>query len=199
MIAKSLFIWPIGLIMLGTLFLQSGRAYLATNGPASPTLTELKLTTHCQQPCWQGIQPGITITEDKTQLPESTYFSVNYYTSESGLVRDISLYGLQSIRLGDLLLIWGPPSHIVPYRTLLPHSNLDTAELYFGTGYEIYFHDSLVVVSTVAAKGPITPDHRIQAIHYYQPSEYGPPRRLNSPAWRGFFVDYPIMYVAGGE
>lgn len=200
MIAKILIVWTTGLSLLGLFFLYSGHRYFTEQPLSSSALTELQSNT-CMQPCWQNVQIGITQTEDRDLLPQSSHFQVLYsVSSNEGMVQRISLSTSDPIRLGDIMAVWNTmPSHIVAYRGLLPHSNIDQGELYFGTGYELYFFDSLVVVRGMSTNAKLTPDLPISFINYYEPSEYGPPRPLEAPIWDGFFIAYPIQYVAGGE
>ncbi len=199
MIAKILIIWTVGLSLLGVFLLQNGHHYLTTQPLTSTALAELRSST-CMQPCWQNVQIGMTHTEDQKLLPQSSHFSVSYNVSSEGMVQRLYLMTGEPIRLGDIMALWNTtPSHIVAYRGLLPHSNIDQGELYFGTGYELYFFDSLVVVRGMSANAELTPDLPITAISYYEPSEYGPPRAIGTPIWDGFFIAYPIQYVAGGE
>ena len=198
MLAKSLLMWVSGLIIFGTLLLQGGRAYFATNALASPALIELA-SDNCHQPCWQGVEIGKTIVQDQGQLPESNHFSVNYNTSNSGLVRSVYLYAKKPLLLGDLILLWGEPSHIVTFGTLLDYESIYTNNPAWATGVSLYFHDSLVIAHGVTTDERITPNLEITQITYEQPSAYGPPRPLDTPQWQGYFVDYPLLYVAGGE
>lgn len=199
MIAKFLLIWTASLGLLGTCLLHSGHRYFTEKAFASSALVELHPAS-CLQPCWQNVQMGVTRTADKDLLPQSSHFGVRYSISSEGTVQRLFLSTTEPIRLGDIIALWNTtPSHIVAYRGLLPHSDIDQAELYFGTGYELYFYDSLVVLRGMSAQAELTPDLPITFISYYEPSEYGPPRPLGTPAWDGFFIAYPIQYVAGGE
>lgn len=197
MVPKIYVVWIGMLLILGTLLFYGSRWYLPTQADKTSVLQELQTT--CPQPCWQGVQPGQTLVEDKEQLPKSTHFSVDYYTSDAGLVQTIYLYARKSIRLGDLILLWGEPSHVVTYGTLLDYESIYTNNPSWATGVELFFHDSLVTARGVTTADRITPDLEITNLTYNYPSEYGPARPLNTPLWQGFFADYPILYTAGGE
>lgn len=153
----------------------------------------------CEQPCWQGIQPGTrmerklydlieelnypyigsarTIEQDDPTTPGEDARILQQF--ELGMRGDILLY--------DVLIAFGQPSNanLGYVATTTP---LDPNQRQAVVGGTLYFGNGLVQVDVVRAdmEWLFSPDMVVRRIRYFAPSPEGPAMPIGTPHWHGF-------------
>jgi hypothetical protein len=130
----------------------------------------------CEQPCWQGIQPGVITTAAfdspaTTAVVLQTPYRINRAASYGGdRIMNFELSTRGQITLGEVIRVWGAPERI-------GYLGLDYSRM--GTSREpavsaqFYFFDGLVVVQAFGSgeRPRLSPDMAVYAITYYAPGE----------------------------
>jgi hypothetical protein len=163
----------IGLLMAASALLINGARAVGQNLPSSPLYLD---TGPCDQPCWQGIQPGITTTAAlnspaTTAIVRQTPYRINRAADYGGTrIMNFELSTLGKLTLGDVMRAWGPPERIGYLG--LDYSRMGTAKEPVISA-QFYFFDGLVVVQAFGsgAAPRLSPAMRVDSITYYAPGE----------------------------
>lgn len=175
----------IGLILLFGLLtaLTAGARALALRTATTPAYLTTGET--CAQPCWQGIQPGVS-TRDAfmRRVQEINLFGgrSSDYGTEIISMFELSTYGV--ITLADVLLELGPPERVGCLA--LDHSAM-TPGVRAVTAVSLYYAGGVVEVNAVRGdtKSILTPDMQIRTIRYFAPGE--PAYEIGmTTEWQGF-------------
>jgi hypothetical protein len=162
--------------------------WIGENLVKAPADLRSLVNTDCSAPCWEGLQLGIS--NYPNTLPDHPDFSVDVQPSRSDKVGLIKLFPRHSILLGDLIAIWGYPSHVqmgyIPTRTNT-----------IGVVVILYFQEGLVKVRLISTLdslplGRLSPYMRVLNIEYNAPSPEGSIVPIGTPLWRGFGATYPL-------
>ncbi|MBN1202163.1 MAG: hypothetical protein JXJ20_09935 [Anaerolineae bacterium] len=171
--------------LTGVLFLActglvvGGRAIGRSISP-SPALLE---PGDCEQPCWQGIQPGVSTREEfAQQVREVDLYSgrATDYGDSIAVMFELSTRGW--LTLADVIREFGTPERVDCLAW--GHS---TAAQSPATSVRLYFAGGLIEVSAMRADDALrlSPDMRVRSIRYYAPGEPTYPVGKTSK-WRGF-------------
>lgn len=155
------------LFVVCTLLVIGARGVGRSSTPP-PTFLE---TGACDQPCWQGLKPGVDTVDHFLYMAQSSgpYAGRTTDAGDSIVTMfELSVYGL--LTLADIVRDFGPPERVsclgLDHSTLFPGAQIVTSA-------EVYYGDGLVVVSLVwPDQTPrLSPDMRVRAIRYYAPGE----------------------------
>jgi hypothetical protein len=136
--------------------------------PPAPTYLE---TGECDQPCWQGIQPGVSTREQFAQRARTVgLFSgrATDYGDGVAAMFELSTWGV--LTLADLLRAFGPPDRVsclgLDHTTMYPGLSLVIS-------VQVYFADGLIVANAVRPDTwpYLSPDMQVRWIRYYAPGE----------------------------
>ena len=163
----------IGLLLAACVLLINGARAVRHMSPPPPLYLD---TGPCDQPCWQGIQPGITTTAAfnspaTAAIIRRTPYRINRAADYGGSrIMNFELSTSGRLTLGDVMREWGPPERIGYLG--LDYSRMGTAREP-AISAQFYFFDGLVVVQ---AFGPgvaprLSPAMRVYAITYFAPGE----------------------------
>lgn len=183
---KWLFIWMMGIAVLNLMGICGGRWVGSDLVRESPPISELTIR-HCQHPCWQNVmlgQPAPLI------WPDSPHFVEQYYSTDTGIVKYVTLQPLQRVNLGNLIVIWGPPSHIEARYSIQPNQAYPQKAPRNISIY-LYFQNGLVVAhAQTDESGYISPYQTIRYLEYYAPHPDGNIVPLGTERWTGFGPRY---------
>jgi hypothetical protein len=148
-------------------------------------------TGGCDQPCWQGLRPGISrIDEFLQRVDERSPYS-GRGTDMGGplLIMELSTYGV--LTLADVVHEFGAPEQV----SCLSWESIGATQA--GTVVKFYYAGGLVEVDAVRAdtKGRVSPDMLVRSIRYAAPGE--PLYEIGTTSgWRGFawFSPYPLCF-----
>lgn len=151
-------------------------------GPPPPTYLE---TGECDQPCWQGIQPGVNTREQFAQRARTIGFYSGRATDYGdGIAAMFELSTWGALTLADVLRVFGPPDRVgclgLDHTTMYPGLSLVIS-------VQVYFADGLIVASAVRPDTwpTLSPDMQVRWIRYYAPGE--PVYEIGaSTGWYGF-------------
>ncbi|PJF39733.1 MAG: hypothetical protein CUN55_13700 [Phototrophicales bacterium] len=153
-------------------------------------------STDCSQPCWQSIRPGFSTRAEFLQQAQFNYpyqVLANYKDDgQGGLVRDILLNMRGDIRLGDIILAFGVPSHAqlgwVAGRATTQQGG---RRLYVGA--TLYFANGLVTAEVVREDcvWRFSPDMIVRRVRYSAPNSFGSVIPIGTPKWQGFVTQPP--------
>jgi hypothetical protein len=153
----------------------------------------------CEQPCWQGIQPGTRMERRLYDLIE--YLNYPYVASARTIEEDDPTTDgedprvLQQFELGmrgdillyDVIIAMGQPSNanLGYVATTTP---LDPNQRQSLVGGTLYFGNGLVQVDVVRADREwlFSPDMVVRRIRYFAPNPEGPAMPIGTPRWHGF-------------
>lgn len=161
--------------------LAAGARWLGRSGTPTPTFLE---TGACEQPCWQGLKPGVdTVDHFLYRVRSSSPFTGRTQDRGDAVVEmfELSVYG--ALTLADIVRAFGPPDRVSCLG--LSHSALNSGQPVV-TSAEVYYADGLVVVSLVRPdQDPrLSPDMRVRTIRYYAPGD--PAYEIGTTTgWRG--------------
>jgi hypothetical protein len=133
-------------------------------------------TGPCDQPCWQGVQPGVTTLAELNSpataavIRRTPYLISRAATYGGETVLSFELNTRGTLTLGDMIRVWGPPEQVA-------YLGLDYSRM--GTltkpvlSVQLYFFGGLVVVQAFSRGEArrLSPDMRVYAITYYAPGE----------------------------
>lgn len=148
-------------------------------------VTFLDTGPDCEQPCWQGIQPGISTRDAFLQASREIGPYGGIATDYGdGIAASFELSTHGAITLADLIEAFGTPARVgcihLARTTLVPGPGLVTStRLYFADGW---------IVAEALGNGltyALSPGMRIRHVTYYAPGEPIHPLGETSP-WRGF-------------
>jgi len=151
-------------------------------------------TGGCDQPCWQGLRPGITrIDEFLQRVDERSPYS-GRGTDRGGPLEmmELSTYGV--LRLADVLLDWGEPEQI----SCLRWESMGSAPVaHAGLVVKLYNAGGVVEVEAIGddLSQRVWPGMLVRAVRYAAPGE--PLYEIGTTsAWRGFawFNPYPMCW-----
>jgi hypothetical protein len=170
-------------------FLTAGARAVARRTPPPPVHLE---TGDCQQPCWQGIQPG---TSSRYEVERQTYnwfgdpaafFNSPYNATVGGLGDYLELFALHTfgsgLTAGEVLRSFGSPEEVGCILDI-PRGALPTSKGQSARAVNVYFAHRQVEVSLVLADtaSRLTPDAQVYAVCYY-----ARPLVTQTTPWRGF-------------
>jgi hypothetical protein len=142
-------------------------------------------TTHldpgdCEQPCWQGIQPGVNTREqfaNRTREIGVSGFVTDY---GDGIAAIFEIRPDGTLTLADVWREFGPPERVQydPFTPRIPPPQPRQINLYYANG--------LIEVSTITYNGLwLTPDMQVSAIRYFSPGD--PAYEIGqTQVWHGF-------------
>jgi hypothetical protein len=163
----------IGLLVVMFVLLINGARAVRRMLPPAPLYLD---TGPCNQPCWQGIQPGITTVAElenpaTTAIVRRTPYRINRAADYGGpRIMNFDLSTSGRLTLGDVMRAWGPPERI-------GYLGLDYSRTVTGNkpavSAEFYYFDGLVVVHAfgTGAEARLSPAMRVDTITYYAPGE----------------------------
>jgi hypothetical protein len=133
-------------------------------------------TGPCDQPCWQGIQPGVTTLAELNSpataaMIRRTPYRISHAATYGGdRVMSFELNTQGKIALGDLMRVWGPPERVAYLG--LDYSRMGTLNKP-ALSARLYFFEGLVVVQAFSLDTArrLSPDMGVYAITYYAPGE----------------------------
>jgi hypothetical protein len=163
----------VGLLLTACVLLINGARAVGRVSPPPPLYLD---TGPCDQPCWQGIQPGITTVAAlenpaTTDIIRHTPYRINRAADYGGSrIMNFDLSTSGKLTLGDVMRTWGPPERI-GYLGLDYSRTGNTNEP--AVSAEFYYFDGLVVVQAFGsgAAPRLSPEMRIDTITYYAPGE----------------------------
>jgi hypothetical protein len=163
----------IGLLLAAFVLLINGARAVSRMSPPPPLYLD---TGPCDQPCWRGIEPGITTTAAlnspaTTAIVRQTPYRINRAADYGGTrIMNFELSTLGKLTLGDVIRAWGPPERIGYLG--LDYSRMGTANEPVITA-EFYYFDGLVVVQAYGSgTAPrLSPAMHVDIITYYAPGE----------------------------
>ncbi len=183
---RPILILTLTLIALGTALIAVARG-IGRMHDLPPTFLE---TGDCDQPCWQGFQPGAGLDEEallqrSTELPYSVGRVSEY---SGGYITMFEIYPGGRITLADIVRAWGWPEQVGCLQ-------LGAGPRTLGT---LYFFDGLVAVLVVSSGESLrlSPDMNASTIQYYQPGD--PVYAIgDTTTWHGFATVpvYPACYT----
>ncbi|MBI5958595.1 MAG: hypothetical protein HY866_07670 [Chloroflexi bacterium] len=181
MIAPRL-IFAILILTLISAGLVGGARLVGRSDPLPPTYLE---SGACDQPCWQGLQPG-------SDYIDHFWYAVNQFSPYSGHTSDygdgiatmfeLSTFG--AITLGDVIREFGSPDRVgcfgADHSSLFPGQPMVMA-------VQVYFANGLVVADVVREEmfPQLVPEMRVRTVRYYAPGEPAYPIG-ETTAWHGF-------------
>ncbi|NDJ74841.1 MAG: hypothetical protein GYB65_01165 [Chloroflexi bacterium] len=140
-------------------------------------------TGNCAQPCWQGLQPGVSTHVEFEQVSvQFDMFKVETH-GRGDTVRAFDLNVMGDIKLGDVLLAFGTPDHVGclgwTHTTRYPGKNLAVQA-------HIYFADGLIRVEAIRVDEVMLlhPDMQVRQISYFAPAEE-PAYPIGATVWQG--------------
>jgi hypothetical protein len=146
----------------------------------------------CQQPCWQGVQPGASsryTVERQTYKwfdNPAAFFSSPYMASVGGQGDYLEMFALHTfgsgLTAGEVLRVFGQPDEIGCIHNV-PSGKLLGSMGQSAKGANLYFADRQVEVSVVLPDTGrrLTPDVQVYAVCYY-----ARPLVARTVPWRGF-------------
>ena len=143
----------------------------------------------CPQPCWQNVAIGTT--EYTAQLPTHALYESLYFDGRSGEVAWLDIRPLADVYIGDVMALWGQPSHVDLFWQVSHQGDLTRT-------VRLFFHEGLVVVDAIDTRikqppeGYISPYMRVIGISYYAPSPEGSVIPIGTARWAGFGARYPM-------
>jgi hypothetical protein len=163
----------IGLLLAASTLLINGARAVPRVSQSPPLYLD---TGPCEQPCWQGIQPGITTvaafeSPATTAIVRQTPYRINRATDYGGTrIMSFELSTLGKLTLGDVMRTWGPPERIGYLG--LDYSRRGPANEPVITA-EFYYFDGLVVVQVYGPEAAprLSPAMLVDTITYYAPGE----------------------------
>jgi len=145
-----------------------GARWVGQSSTPPPTFLE---PGACEQPCWQGLKPGVdTVDHFLYKVRASGPYTGRTVDVGDSIVTmfELSVYGLRT--LADIVREWGPPERVsclwlAPFMSGAAGTVVTAAEVYYGGG--------LVVVSLARSDQTprLAPDMRVRTIRYYAPGE----------------------------
>jgi len=175
------------LIWIGVLFMVvagavAGVRAVGQTAPLTPTYLQ---TGACEQPCWQGLRPGMDyIDHVMDQASRGSPYSARTTDYGDGIAQsfELSTYGV--LTLADVIHEFGPPERVSCLGT--DHSSLFPGEPWVMSA-QLYFAGGLVVVDVVRPDTytRLTPDMRVRAVQYFAPGDPVYPIGQTT-AWYGF-------------
>lgn len=157
----------------------------AKSRPTPDVVTFLESSV-CRQPCIQNIQPGISVIQN--DVPYSTIYNQELRVNKSGAVRSVAIYPKKQLLLGQIITLWGMPSHVILQNALTLRGDIQLRGMF-------YFHDGLVVVwasATNPTLQKINPSMQVGEILYGSPSPEGNLVPLGAINWKGFAGVYTV-------
>jgi hypothetical protein len=167
-------IWTlIGLLLAAFVLLINGARAVRRMIPPPPLYLD---TGPCNQPCWQGIQPGITTvaaleSSATTAIIRQTPYRINRAADYGGArIMNFDLSTSGKLTLGDVMRTWGPPDRIGYLG--LDYSRMDSANRP-AVSAEFFYFDGLIVVQAFGSgeAARLSPAMRVDTITYYAPGE----------------------------
>lgn len=138
-------------------------------------------------PCWQGVRPGFDYGSafDKAIAVTPRYSGIAI-TNNNDVIREIRLQMRGDIRLGDVMGIWGSPSHANLSWVASTVIGARGRSVYVGA--TLYFWDGLVRVETLTeqCRWAYSPDMIVRRITYYAPVAVANAIPIGTPRWEGF-------------
>ena len=187
--------WLWGSIILITNLMML--VFIRTASPVLPFTETYLAIENCQQPCWRGIELG-TASEAKflkqQRLVLNTYKTSIRFSADDVTINEIRLEPHGDIRLGDVMLELGTPTH-VRIRHIIHHvlvaDQIQRREIRYRAF--LYFGDGLIEVEAVQDDSDwfLSPTMVVNRIRYFAPSASGTIIPIGSPEWKGFSVSYP--------
>jgi hypothetical protein len=136
--------------------------------PISPTYLE---PGPCEQPCWQGVEPGVHTREEITErIRTASPYSGRTTDRGDGVVTMFELYTYGALTLADIVRTLGPPDRVgclgLEHTALYPDRTVAVA-------VRVYYAEGLIMVDAVRPdlRPHLTPDMQIRSIRYYAPGE----------------------------
>jgi hypothetical protein len=151
--------------------------------PPSPTYLE---SGFCDQPCWQGLRPGVdNINQFLFRVRETTPYTGHTTDTGDGVARMFQLSTFGALTLADVIHEFGLPERVgclgLDHTTLYPGQPLATsAYLYFGHGF----------IEVNAVRGDrvlrLSPDMQVRWVRYYAPGDEPVYPIGETTGWHGF-------------
>lgn len=162
-------------------------------GAASGQSAEFLDVGDCPLPCWQSLQPGTARISDLQRcfdtLDAPCNITVSFNASGTAIDRLRLNLSTNEVRLGDIIALWGPPSHVQMQYGLVrgdARRPVVIAHLYFADG----------LVRVMAAREDTTwrliPSMRVRLVEYYAPNAAGGVVPIGTEQWQGFKQTYRI-------
>jgi hypothetical protein len=136
-----------------------------------PTPTYLDSVYCAEQPCWQGLQPGVSTHEQVVaQIRDYTPYTGRAVDYGDDIVMMIELDTAGLITLGDVIRVYGLPEQVGCL-------GLDATTMFSGRqlamAAQLYFMDGLIEVDVVRNDDipRLTPDMKIRRVRYYAAGE----------------------------
>lgn len=147
----------------------------------------------CRAPCWQGWELGQWVENPSEQGDALSHgrYRVAFLLNDEQYLREIRLNLYGDILLGDVMRLWGSPSHARLRYTGGFEANRNAGRQLF-VGGVLYFANGLIEV--VARRDDLvwafSPAMEIVQIRYFAPNPEGSVIPLQSQRWHGFGTDY---------
>jgi hypothetical protein len=175
------------LIWIGSLFVLAagvvaGVRAVGQTAPLTPTYLQ---TGACEQPCWQGMRPGLDyIDHVMDQVGRGSPYSARTTDYGDGIAQSFELSTYGALTLADVIHEFGTPERVGCLGT--DHSSLYPGQQWVMSA-QLYFARGLVVVDVVRPDSypRLTPDMRVRAVQYFAPGDPLYPIGQTT-GWHGF-------------
>lgn len=146
----------------------------------------------CPLPCWRGIQPGTEYDKEFWLELErlNRYGGFLTYGADDVKISVIRLDMRGDIKVGDIFLAFGEPSHVLlRYTAGTGYGGVQRRQL---VGAWLYYGNGLVRVEAIREDNVwrLSPDMTVQRIQYFAPNPEGAIIPIGTSTWHGFGEDY---------
>jgi hypothetical protein len=186
-----LIIFTLTLIAFCMFLIAGARAIGQTQDPPPTNLA----TGDCDQPCWQGLQPGVHLRGERVlERVQSSPFNLVQSVGYSGYVAMFEIRTNDDLILADVLHEFGAPERVAclqPYRFRWQGVGGTHTQLYYGGGAVV------VTVEHPEIALHLSPDMTVWSIQYFRPGDsHYPPGEPTD--WRGL-TGIPVYSMCGNR